>query len=96
MIKRLLIVFIFLYLATAVYTEAAEHSIIVAVKGMTCPVCPVAVKKSLSAIEGVKSVKVSLEEKKAWLTVSESVTDDMIIEALKATGMYKGKVIERK
>jgi copper chaperone CopZ len=40
-------------------------------------------------------VKVSYEEKKAWLTADESVTDTALVKAVQKAGSYKGKVIER-
>jgi copper chaperone CopZ len=44
----------------------------------------------------VRSVKVSFQEKKAWLTAEETVTDDMLLTAVQKAGPYKGKVVERK
>lgn len=41
-------------------------------------------------------MKVSFEEKKAWLTVEESVKDETLIKAIQKAGPYKGKVVERK
>jgi copper chaperone CopZ len=55
-----------------------------------------AIKKSLSGVEGVLDVEVSLEEKKAWITVEESVTNEALSDAVKKAGRFKGKVIERK
>ena len=40
-------------------------------------------------------MKVSYEEKKAWLTADESVTDAALVTAVQKAGSYKGKVIER-
>ncbi|MEE8553130.1 MAG: hypothetical protein V3S72_07500 [Desulfobacterales bacterium] len=41
-------------------------------------------------------VKISYEEKKAWLTVDESVTDAILSEAVQKAGpLFSGKVIER-
>jgi copper chaperone CopZ len=40
-------------------------------------------------------VKVSYEEKKAWLTADESVTDTALVKAVQKAGSYEGKVIER-
>jgi copper chaperone CopZ len=52
-----------------------------------------AIKKSLSGVEGVLDVEVSLEEKKAWITVEESVTNEALSDAVKKAGRFKGKVI---
>jgi copper chaperone CopZ len=52
------------------------------------------VKRSLSGVEGVKEVDVSFKEKKAWLTVDESVTDKAMEQAVEKSG-FTGKVISR-
>ena len=44
---------------------AAEQTVTLAVKNMTCVSCPYIVKQSLTRIDGVKAVDVSLEEKQA-------------------------------
>lgn len=67
------------------------------IQGMTCDLCPIAIKKSLKEVKGVRDVKVSFEEEKARLVVDDAVTDKTLEEAVrKAGGQYKGKVVERK
>ncbi len=51
-------------------------------------------KRSLSGIEGVKEVDVSYKEKRAWLTVDESVNDKVLEQAVERSG-FRGKVILR-
>ncbi len=51
-------------------------------------------KRSLAGVEGVKEVEVSLKEKKAWLTADESVTDEILEQAVEQSG-FRGKVILR-
>ncbi len=41
-------------------------------------------------------MEVSLEEKKAWLTVDETVTNETLSNAVKKAGGFKGKVVERR
>jgi mercuric ion binding protein len=96
MIKRWLVIIMALLLMSAVYVEAAEQKVVMEIEGMTCKLCPLAIKKSLSGVEGVEDVEVSLEEKKAWLTVEESVTNETLVDAVKKAGSFKGKVVERK
>ncbi len=48
-------------------------------------------KRSLSGIEGVRDVEVSYKDKKAWLTADESVTDEILEQAVEQSG-FKGKV----
>ncbi len=75
---------------------AADQSVVMEIKGMSCEVCTVAVKKALSAVPGVKSVKVSYDEKKAWLVVEQTVPDGMLTDVVRKAGEYESKVIERK
>ena len=74
----------------------ADQQIIMEIEGMTCKLWPLAIKKSLSATEGVEDVKISYEQAKAWVTVSESIENKILIDAVTRAGPYKGKVIERK
>ena len=75
---------------------AAEKKVVMEIEGMTCNLCTLAVKKSLSGINGVKDAKISYKEKKAWLTVDESITDETLVEAVQKAGPYSGKVVDRK
>ena len=43
---------------------AGEKSVTLKVNGITCVACPFIVKKSLTRVGGVKTVKVSFKEKK--------------------------------
>jgi len=70
--------------------------VVMDINGMTCPLCPVAIKKSLSQVKGVVDVRVSLKEGKAWLRVDESVDNESLLDAVKRAGPYKGKVIKRR
>lgn len=85
-----------LLLLIAAHVEAAEQKVVMEIEGMTCELCPIAIKKSLEGIKGVRSVKVSFQEKKAWVTAEETVTDDMLLNAVKKAGEYKGKIIEKR
>jgi mercuric ion binding protein len=83
-------------LALPVLAQASQQQVVMDIRGMTCELCPLAIKKSLEKVPGVKEVKVSLEEKKAWLTVDGTVTDKALADAVQKAGEYTGKVIERK
>lgn len=82
-------------LLTAGYALAAQQ-VVMEIKGMTCDLCQIAIKKSLEKVAGVKSVKVTFEDKKARLYVDDAVTDKALEEAVLKAGAYTGKVIERK
>jgi mercuric ion binding protein len=94
--KKILPVALVLFLGAVAFAEAAEQAVVMKIEGMTCELCAIAIKKSLKGVPGVRNVKVSYAEKKAWVTVDKSVTDDALIDAVRKAGEYEGKVIERK
>ena len=95
MIKKWIGLIVVLLFVTVINISTAEQNVVMEIKGMTCPLCQIAVKKSLAKVEGVRNVQVSLEEEKARLTADESVIDATLIEAVKKAGSYKSKVVER-
>ena len=58
----------------------------ISVEGMMCQNCVKHVTKALTAVTGVSEVNVSLEDKKAYVTADESVTDDMLKDAVTEEG----------
>ncbi len=88
--------FFILLMGSIVFAEAADQHVVMEIEGMTCPLCSLAVEKSLSAVEGVRDVEVSFEENKAWVIVEESVSDNILIKAVQKAGPYKGKGLERR
>src|SRR5713226_3340068 len=53
---------------------AAEKTVTLAVENMTCELCPGIVKKSLTKVDGVGGVTVSLEKKTATVTYDDKKT----------------------
>jgi mercuric ion binding protein len=62
---------------------AATKTVTLAVKNMTCPVCPITVKKALNRVAGVSHTNVSYERKEAVVTYDDTQTD--AAELIKAT-----------
>ncbi len=94
--KCIIIITALILIGTAVYAEAAERSVVMEIEGMSTELCPIAVKKSLTEIEGVSDVEVSLEENNARLTVEDSVADKTLMDAVKKAGPFKVKVVGEK
>jgi periplasmic mercuric ion binding protein len=70
-------------LTLAATVWAAPRTAILDVPGMTCPTCPITVKKALNKVSGVTKVDVSFEKKQAAVTYDDAKTN---VEALlKAT-----------
>ncbi|RLJ70740.1 mercuric ion binding protein [Hydrogenivirga caldilitoris] len=71
----------------------AENVLVIDVEGMTCEMCPLAVKKAVSEVEGVKWVKTSLQNRIAVVVTEDNVKEDSVLRAISKAGNYKGKVI---
>jgi mercuric ion binding protein len=54
---------------------AASKTVTLNVPGMTCPACPITIKKALSKVDGVSKVEVSYEKKEARVTFDDAKTD---------------------
>ena len=56
------------------------------IEGMMCPRCQAHVEKALSAVGGVESVEVSLEEKSATVTLGADVSNEVLTQAVTDAG----------
>ena len=54
---------------------AASKTVTLNVPGMTCPACPITIKKALNKVDGVSKVEVSYEKKEARVTLDDAKTD---------------------
>ena len=64
-----------LMLAAAVPALAATKTVTLAIPSMTCPVCPITVKKALSAVPGVSKTDVVFARKEAIVTYNDARTN---------------------
>ena len=67
-------------------TEETAMKKTVYINGMMCSHCTAHVQKVLGALDGVESVEVSLEDKKAVLTLNKNVDDAVITAAVREAG----------
>ncbi len=81
-----------LLIATVLY---AQEEVVILVAGMHCPLCTTAVKKALKNVQGVESLKVTLQSKKAVIVAKDGISDERFLEAVKTTG-YEGIIVLRK
>jgi len=66
---------------------AAEKKVVLDVKNMTCPTCPITVKLSLKDVEGVEDVKISFADKTASVTFDDAITNnEELTEAITDAG----------
>lgn len=68
------------------YKEEKKMKKVVTVDGMMCMHCVGHVKEALSKVAGVSDVEVSLDDKTATLQCENSVTDQMLMDAVKEAG----------
>ena len=62
---------------------AATQTVTLAVKNMTCAVCPITVKKALNGVAGVSNTEVSYERKETVVTFDDAKTNAEVL--IKAT-----------
>jgi periplasmic mercuric ion binding protein len=66
---------------------AAPKNVTLNVQNMTCPLCPVTVKKSLEKVPGVSAVKVNFDKKTATVTYDpDQARSDSLIRATANAG----------
>jgi len=66
---------------------AAQKSVVLSVPSMNCAACPITVRKALEKIDGVQSVKATLEPPEAVVTFDDAKTSiDKLTEATKGAG----------
>lgn len=78
------------FLAALVLTAPAwgsPQTVTLNVAGMTCPVCPITVKKALQKVEGVSTVDVRFEKKQVLVTFDDAKTStDALVKATTNAG----------
>ena len=57
------------------------------IEGMSCGHCSKRVEEALKSVNGVKSVKVSLEEKKADIILKNDIDNDVLKNAVEEVGV---------
>ncbi|EQD43278.1 periplasmic mercuric ion binding protein [mine drainage metagenome] len=63
-------------LATAISAPAwaVTKTVTLSVPGMTCPVCPITIKKALSKVPGVERTEILFDKKEAVVTFNDAKT----------------------
>lgn len=62
-------------LAVAVPALAATRTVMLNVPTMTCPICPITVKKALRAVPGVDRVNVKYARREVFVTYDDTKTN---------------------
>jgi len=78
-----------------IQTLYAEKTAVIAIKGMTCPLCTTAIKHSLKKTPGVRKAKVKLNTEKATVHYADDVNESALLKAIEKAG-YTGKILSVK
>jgi mercuric ion binding protein len=74
-------------LVFSVTAWAALRTVTLKVPGMTCPACPITVRKALERVPGVTTVEVRYEKKQAVVTFDDGKTStEALLKATKDAG----------
>ena len=66
---------------------ASPQTVTLNVSGMTCPACPITVKKALEKVAGVSNVEVRFEKKQVLVTFDDAKTNtDALVKATTNAG----------
>lgn len=95
--KRLHLALAFIILSgLALNAPAATRTVTLAVPGMTCPVCPITVRKALMRIDGVSHVKVNYDKKEAIVTFDDAKAGINELRKATANAGYPSTVMSRR
>ena len=81
-----------LMLAAALPAMAATKTVTLAVPSMTCPVCPITVKKALTAVPGVSRIDVVYAKREATVTYDDAKTTVAALTKATADAGYPSTV----
>lgn len=95
--KKLIPSLVFAMLTTgSSMATAAEQTIKLSVPDMTCVSCPYMVKQAISAIDGIKAVEATMEDRSATVTFEDTVTSIVAIQQATANIGYPSSLYEAK
>lgn len=89
------IVFAMLASASSV-AMAEEQTIKLSVPDMTCASCPYMVKQAISAVDGIKTVEATMEDRSATVTFDDAITNIEAIQQATAGIGYPSTLYETK
>lgn len=82
--------------STSSMAVAAEQTIKLSVPDMTCVSCPYMVKQAISAVDGIKAVEATMEDRSATVTFEDTVTNIEAIQQATANIGYPSSPFEAK
>jgi len=95
--NKLILSLVFAMLASASsMAVAAEQTIKLSVPDMTCVSCPYMVKQAISAVDGIKAVEATMEDRSATVTFEDTLTSIEAIQQATANIGYPSTLFETK
>ncbi|MGB7287159.1 MAG: mercury resistance system periplasmic binding protein MerP [Salaquimonas sp.] len=95
--NKLILSLMFAMLASASsMAVAAEQTIKLSVPDMTCVSCPYMVKQAISAVDGIKAVEATMEDRSATVTFEDTLTSIEAIQQATANIGYPSTLFETK
>ena len=91
---KYVIAIMFLFMSGALFAD--EQSIVLSVPGMKCPACPITVMVAIKRVKGVKSVNVSLENKRAEVSYDDQITNISKLQVATKNAGFPSQVINDK
>ena len=91
---KYVIAVISLFMSGALFSD--EQSVVLSVPGMKCPACPITVMVAIKRVNGVKSVNVSLENKRAEVSYDDQLTNISKLQVATKNVGFPSQVINDK
>lgn len=86
---------VFALMSVSLFVQAKEQTVVLSVPGMSCAVCPITVKKSLSKVEGVITAESEFDNKTATVTFDDVKTSIEELQQATADVGYPSVVKEQ-
>jgi len=90
--KTMLALVFVLTCAVSTASLAAIRSVTLAVPGMTCPTCPITIRKSLERVAGVQTITSDVAQKTVTVTYDDAKTQPTVLTRATANAGYPSSI----
>ena len=90
--KAMITVALFLSAGISMASMAATRTVTLSVPGMTCPTCPITIKKSLQKVDGVSAIASDLAQKTVTIIYDDAKTQPATLTQATANAGYPSTV----
>ncbi|WP_329743436.1 mercury resistance system periplasmic binding protein MerP [Dyella sp. A6] len=90
--KKNTLVFALMLTGTSTAGLAATRTVTLDVPGMTCPICPITVKRSLEKVNGVDTITSDISKKTVTITYDDAKTQPTALTRATADAGYPSTV----